>query len=121
VSANSSPRVVLIVEDEWLLRDLIAHDFRDAGWEVLDVGTAEGALALLREGRRIDVVFTDIQLAGYLSGWDVAEAFRTGRADIPIVYTSGNSVDRSRRVHPSLFFDKPYQPAAIIEACHRLA
>jgi CheY-like chemotaxis protein len=56
VSANSSPRVVLIVEDEWLLRDLIAHDFRDAGWEVLDVGTAEGALALLREGRRIDVV-----------------------------------------------------------------
>jgi CheY-like chemotaxis protein len=57
--------------------------------------------------RRIDVVLTDIELAGRISGWDVAEQFRAARADVLIIYTSGNSADRSRRVPDSVFFDKP--------------
>jgi DNA-binding response OmpR family regulator len=117
---NSSPRTVLIVEDEWLLRELIAQAFRDAGWDALEASTAEGALVLLHEGRRLDAVVTDIQLAGYLNGWDVGEAFRAARADMLVVYTSGNPIDRSRRVPSSLFFTKPYQPSAIVEACQRL-
>lgn len=52
---------------------------------------------------RIDVVFTDIQLAGILTGWDVAEQFRAANPDLPIIYASGNAVDRSRRVQCSLF------------------
>ena len=54
---------------------------------------------------------------GALSGWDVAEQFRAVRLGMPIIYTSGNLVDRSRGVAGSLFFDKPYRPVAIIEAC----
>jgi hypothetical protein len=66
-------------------------------------------------------VVTDIQLAGVLNGRDVAEQCRAVRADMPIIYTSGNSVDRSRKVVDSVFFEKPYRPAAIIEACETLA
>ena len=39
----------------------------------------------------------------------------------PIIYTSGNSVDRSRRVANSLFFEKPYRPLEIVEACRQLS
>ena len=83
--------------------------------------SAEAAIAYLRAGFEIDVVFTDIQLAGQLSGWDVAEQFRAIRPEAPVIYTSGNSADRSRKVKGSLFFDKPYLTADVMEACRRLS
>jgi hypothetical protein len=36
-----------------------------------------------------------------------------------VIYTSGNAMDRSRRVAGSLFFDKPYDQSIVIEACRR--
>jgi hypothetical protein len=51
----------------------------------------------------------------------VAEQFRAARADAPVIYTSGNAADRSREVRGSLFFDKPYLAAEIVDACGRLA
>lgn len=113
----ATPTVILVVEDEAMLRYAIAHELRSAGCEVVECGTAEEAIALSRDGRRIDVVFTDIQLAGPLSGWDVAEQLRSVDADVTVIYTSGNSADRTRRVAHSLFFDKPYEPAAVVHAC----
>jgi CheY-like chemotaxis protein len=113
--------LVLVVEDEGLVRYAIAQELRNAGLHVLETRTAEDAIAFLHAGLPIDVVFTDIQLAGHLSGWDVAEQFRAGRANLPIIYTSGNSVDRSRRVASSLFFDKPYDAAAVVQACRRVS
>jgi two-component system OmpR family response regulator len=113
---DGAPTVVLVVEDNPLLRCVVVHKLRCAGCEVLEASTGEDALARLHAGRRVDVVFTDIQLAGRLSGWDVAEQFRAAHADLPIIYTSGNSVDRSRRVPDSLFFNKPYLPSEVVAA-----
>ena len=118
---TGTPLVVLVVEDEWLMRDAIAQALRSAGWKVLETRSAEDAIAHLEAGQQIDVVFTDIQLAGSLSGWDVAEQFRTARAEMPIIYASGNSLDRSRRVAGSLFFDKPYDATSIVAACRRMS
>jgi CheY-like chemotaxis protein len=117
VRSTSAPAVVLVVEDEPILRATIAHELRRAGCEVVESGTAEQAIAHARDGRRIDVVFTDIQLPGRLNGWDVAEQFRAVDADVTVIYTSGNSADRSRRVADSLFFAKPYDAAAVVLAC----
>ena len=117
---TDTPRVVLVVEDEGMVRIAIAQELRSAGWTVLETHSAEDAIACWHAGQHIDVVFTDIQLAGALSGWDVAEQLRAERPDAPIIYTSGNSADRSRRVTGSLFFDKPYDAKSVVEACHRL-
>jgi CheY-like chemotaxis protein len=111
--------VVLIVEDEALVRYTVAQELRAAGYEVIESSTAEDAIARLQAGPRIDVVFTDIQLAGQLTGWDVAEQFRAANPDLPIIYASGNAADRSRRVRGSLFFNKPYRPAEVVAACCR--
>lgn len=121
VSHSGTSRVVLVVEDELLVRSLVALELRRAGWDVLETSTAEGAIEHLRLGHRVDVVVTDIRLAGRLSGWDVAEQFRAVMANLPIIYTSGNSFERSRRVEGSLFYDKPYRTVAIVEACEKLA
>jgi CheY-like chemotaxis protein len=108
--------VVLIVEDEPLLRIDIVGEFAAHGWLVFHTESAEAALALTAQ-HDIDVLFTDIQLAGQLSGWDLAERLRIILPDLPIVYTSGNSADRSRRVEGSSFFDKPYDATKVVHAC----
>ena len=90
--------IVLIVEDEWLILAEIAEEFQRAGWTVLEANTGESSVALAQNGQRIDAVVTAIQLAGYLSGWDVADAFRALNPDIP--------VSRRRRAHPFHLFDR---------------
>jgi CheY-like chemotaxis protein len=121
IKSQPSAPVVLIVEDEWLLRDAMAEELQRADWSVLEASTAESALTLLRDGRQIDLVVTDIQLGGHLSGWDVAEASRAVHPEIPVIYVSGNSVDESRRVSDSIFLSKPYRIAALLGACRELA
>ena len=120
MNISQSLGVVLVVEDELLVRDEIAEALRDAGWEVVEASSGETAILFLQSGRQIDVIFTDIQLAGDLSGWDVAERGREAHGAMPVIYTSGNAADRSRRVDPSLFFGKPYQTAEVVKACGRL-
>ena len=51
--------VVLVVEDEWLLRDCIAAHLRAARWQLLEACSGEAAIALLNAGMHIDVVVTD--------------------------------------------------------------
>ena len=120
MSHCGTPRVALVVEDEWLLRDVIAEAFRGAGWHVLEASTAEEAIDFLEAGAAVDIVFTDIQLAGRLSGWDVGERCRGLWKDVPVIYASGNARDRSRKVRDSLFFDKPYEASAVMERADEL-
>jgi CheY-like chemotaxis protein len=110
--------VILVVEDEWLLRDDIVTELTADGWHVLEARSGERAVALLAE-HAIDAVFTDIQLAGVLSGWDVAEACRRSNAATPVLYTSGTASDRSRQVPDSVFFDKPYRASDVLDACRQ--
>jgi CheY-like chemotaxis protein len=119
LSSLATLTVVLVVEDEGLLRYAIAEALREAGFDVLESGTADHAITRLAAADDINVVFTDIQTPGQLSGWDVAEQFRAANADVMILYTSGNSLDRSRRVAGSLFFDKPHDVPAVVKACGR--
>jgi two-component system, OmpR family, response regulator len=112
--------VVLVVEDEWLVRDMVTSCLREAGWHVLEAATGEGALALLQSGEQVDVLVTDINLGGSLNGWDIGEAFRTANPAMSIIYASGNSVEPRRRVPDSLFFNKPYDPEAVLLACDKL-
>jgi len=118
---SPKPLVVLVVEDQWLLRDTIVTYLRDAGCIVLEADSGQSALEFLRDGEPIDVVFTDIQLPGPLNGWDVGQSFREAHADMPVIYTSGCPVQPPREVAGSLFFDKPYDPRRILEACRKLA
>lgn len=117
---HPSRPVVLLVEDEALIRYDAAEGLREAGWEVLEAGSGERALELLAGGARIDAVLTDINLSGQLTGWDVAEVSRASYPEIPVVYVSGKSVEKARTVPGSIFLSKPFQAAEVIAAFHAL-
>ncbi|QEE41458.1 MULTISPECIES: response regulator [unclassified Methylobacterium] len=107
---------VLIVEDSYLLLEIIASLCETQGIRVIEASTGEAALTLLRaRGHEIDWLFTDIHLPGLIDGWTVAHAFRALHADRPVVYTSTDA-SGGRGVAGSLFLRKPFQ----VEAVNRL-
>jgi DNA-binding response OmpR family regulator len=108
-------RTVLIVEDEWLIRADLAAGLEEAGWAVLEASTGEGAVEQLRNGKRIDLLVTDIHLAGHLSGWDVAEAARKVESGLPVLYVSANPANPSRQVEGSMFLSKPCLGSKVAE------
>lgn len=112
--------VVLLVEDEFFVRYDIASCLREAGYVVVESANGEEAIAHCRSGARIDMVFTDINLCGSTTGWDVAECFRMERPDTLLLYMSGNCVDLERCVPGSVFVAKPLQHSDILNACQRL-
>jgi CheY-like chemotaxis protein len=77
-------------------------------------------MELLRPSQAIDVLFTDIELSGDLSGWDVGEACRAAQSDIAVIYTSGHPIQHHQIVSGGLFFNKPYQPEQVLAACRSL-
>jgi len=109
-----------VVEDEVLVREMIVQYLRDRYFIILEAESAEQAAAICGSGQAVDVLLTDINLAGRGSGWDVAAVFREAQPDVGVVYVSGQSVDRRRCVAGGLFFSKPYLNADILHACQVL-
>lgn len=105
--------VVLVVEDEPLLREMIAFEFELSGFEVVDAGSAEEALQRLSDMRVLDLLFTDIRLPG-MDGWSLATEVRAQHADAPVIYASGNA-ERQELLPRSEFVEKPYRPQQIFE------
>jgi CheY-like chemotaxis protein len=120
LAESSNFPVVLLVEDEWLIRADMAAGLEEAGWEVVEASTGEGAIEQLCNGLDIDLLVTDIQLADNLSGWDVAETARQVRPDFAVIYTSGNHRNPSRQVEDSVFLSKPCDCSQLIEAGKKL-
>ena len=111
---------VLVVEDDWLIREDIVTGLRQEGWAVLEAATGAGALTVLREAERVDLLITDIRLADALTGWDVAEAFRTSHPQVPVIYASGNPANDHRRVAGSVFLSKPVAAWELTATCRKL-
>ena len=112
--------VVLVVEDEFLLRCSVTDRLREAGYSVVETARGEEAIAFCKSNMSIDIVFTDISLIGSASGWDVGECFRVDRPNVSLIYTSGKSIDLERCVPGSAFIAKPYQYDDVVDACQRL-
>jgi CheY-like chemotaxis protein len=112
--------VILIVEDEFFVRTDIADHLRDAGYDVIETASGEEAIALCKSDWPIDMVFTDIKLAGSITGWDIAECFRMERPNVSVIHTSGDAIDHKRCGPGTIFIAKPYQHNEVLNACQRL-
>jgi CheY-like chemotaxis protein len=114
------PPVVLVVEDEPLVRGMIVEELADLGFQVLEADTGEAGLAVLQDGHPVDVLFTDIRLPGAMDGWHLARAGRAHCPDLHVVYATGYTVERSLQLPGSVFVTKPYRPSVIAETIRTL-
>jgi two-component system, response regulator PdtaR len=67
---------VLVVEDEFLVRDVLELELGEAGYEVIVAGTADAAIATLETRADIRLVFTDIDMPGSMDGLKLAACVR---------------------------------------------
>ena len=118
--ASKGP-VVLIVEDELLLRMNAVDMIKSAGFEVVEAENADEAIEILEVRRDITVVFTDIQMPGSMDGLKLARAVRGRWPPIKIVATSG-LVDVGEKDLPEggRFLAKPYRSEELTEMLHEL-
>jgi CheY-like chemotaxis protein len=114
---------VLLVEDEALISMMVSDALSEVGFEVHEAATADEALRYIGEGHAVDVLFTDINLPGGMTGAELAQAARALKPGLPVVYASGRyrGDDLPGRVPDSVFMQKPYDPAAVCMVCQRLA
>ena len=108
--------VVLIVEDEALVRELEADIILGAGFRLLQASTADEAFALLRRGTEVHLVFTDVDMPGSIDGFEFARLVRQGWPEVAILVSSGKTRpapgDLPERAH---FIAKPYRPAQLVQ------
>ena len=115
MESESKRPVVLIVEDEFLIRMDALDMIRGAGFDVLEAANADEAILILEDRPDIRVVFTDIQMPGSMDGLKLAAAIRGRWPPIKIVATSGRvKVSDDDLPSGSRFVPKPYSAGEIV-------
>ena len=74
---------ILVVEDEALVRVLIAEGLRLEGFSVIEADRADEALTYIKAGEQVDLVFSDIRMPGSLDGLQLAEYSATNIPTFP--------------------------------------
>jgi|SRR5580693_3332436 DNA-binding response OmpR family regulator len=118
--AEDTRKVVLIVEDDFLIRWPAAEYLRDSGYRVIEAGTVGEAMIVFSSGTHVDLVFSDINLSGELTGYAFARWLGDHHPDIPVLLTSGDPI-ASPRAHIGIpFIPKPYVLAEVDERIKEL-
>lgn len=114
--------VVLVVEDEPVLRMMAVDMVEDAGFEALEAADATQAIEILQSRLDIRIVFTDIDMPRGMDGMRLAAAIRDRCPPIEIILTSGYATpDTNSLPERSVFFQKPYVAEKVVEVLHRMA
>ena len=117
-SEDSLSGCVLLIEDDEAISKIAGKFLESFGLSVIKAADGETALSLFEDDQdRIDIVLTDIALAGPLNGFQVADQIQGRRPDIPVVFSSGypEAFERSGREldRGANFLQKPYRRAAL--------
>jgi CheY-like chemotaxis protein len=116
--------LVLVVEDEEIVREIVCADLAEAGFEVLEARNGDEAFSLLRAGHggagSVNMLFTDIRMPGLLDGWALAEKARSLMPSLHVIYASGHVTSPDRAVPGSIFLTKPYRIKTLLDSLQRL-
>ncbi|MFC4171239.1 response regulator [Microvirga sp. GCM10011540] len=117
-------QTILVVEDEVLIRMVIADYLRECGYKVHEAVNAEEAVVVLQSPEvTIDVVFSDVQTPGDMDGFGLARWVRAHKPGVQVILTSG--VERSADIAATLceagpLLRKPYPPQDVVDRIRQL-
>jgi CheY-like chemotaxis protein len=106
--------VVLVVEDEDLVRASAVEWMEEAGFEAVEAANAEEAIQVLENRSDIRLVFTDVEIPGSMDGLKLAQAVRNRWPHIKLIMTSGQSLPAETDLpQGGRFVAKPYGPSQL--------
>ena len=120
MSLQASPRTILVVDDEEIVRILITRALAEAGFQVAQATHGAAALAYLEDdSHAVDLVVCDLVMPG-LNGRDVARWLVAHRPELPILFISGYPIAylEAHDLHdPGIpLLRKPFLPSRLIES-----
>lgn len=117
---NTAP-VVLVVEDDWLVRLIAVEVVEDAGFVAIEAANADEAIRILEHRADIAVIFTDVDMPGSMDGLKLAHAVRHRWPPIKIIIVSGKAHLSDADLPPDTqFFSKPYSVPGMISQLRAL-
>ncbi len=118
---GSARRVILLVDDEPLIRAWGAVVLQDAGYAVIEAQDAAEALDTLQTGVEVHLVFTDVQMPGQMSGLQLAHLVKDRWPTIRLLVCSGRDVpDRQTLPVTGRFLQKPYEAEEMLKHVREL-
>jgi CheY-like chemotaxis protein len=113
--------VVLVVEDEDLLRASAIDMVEEAGFEAIEAADADEAIRILESRNDIRAVFTDVNMPGSMDGLRLARVVRNRWPPVALVLASGRTnVPESDLPKGGRFLSKPYGPGEVGSALQQL-
>jgi|SRR5215211_5023001 len=108
--------VILVVEDEFLVRILEVDFLRDAGFRVVEAQDADEAFEMLRRRPEIAAVLTDVDMPGSLNGFEFARLVKQGWPEVGVLTISGKARPTAGDLPEGVeFVRKPFRPQALVE------
>ncbi len=114
MSDNSPSPLIIVVDDDVFERMGASYMFSDAGYRVLEAGSADEALHLFESNTDVRLLFTDVSMPGSMSGSELAHQVANRWPKVGLIITSG----RPKPVPLPLgaqFHAKPYQPVSVLQ------
>ena len=118
---NTRP-LILVVEDETLVRMTLVDVLEDAGFKVIEAVHADEALQVLKAVSGIDAVVTDVEMPrGSINGFELAQRVRTDRQEIGVLIASGRAAPKPGDLpEGALFIGKPVHPETLVRLVRNL-
>jgi two-component system, response regulator PdtaR len=114
--------VVLVVEDEPLVRMFLTDFLDEAGFKNFEAVNADEAISILQARPDVQAVLTDIEMPGSMNGLGLARVIRDRWPQVGIVATSGRAQPGADDVSDAVaFVSKPYLPDTIINVIRKMA
>lgn len=118
---NNGRNVVLVVEDDAIIRMAAMELVLSAGYEADEAGDADEAIRILELRSDIDLVFTDVQMPGTMDGIKLSHCIRDRWPPVKLIVASGKVIlEESSLPGGSSCFAKPYSESAIVDAMARM-
>ncbi len=115
---------ILLVEDEPLIRAIVAEELAEAGFEVQEAENGDQAAAMIETTPHyFTLLVTDIHMPGTLDGIELARLVRAQRPDLPIIYTSGRPGALNGVGHlgeRDVLVAKPFVPSKLLAVVHQV-
>jgi CheY-like chemotaxis protein len=121
---RGSGETILVVEDEPTLRAYSIEALQDLGYRVLEAGNGREALTLIDQHPEVELLFTDVILAGGMNGRALADEAARRRPGLPVLYTTGytaNAIVHHGRLDPGMhLLGKPFTYADLAAKVRRM-
>jgi CheY-like chemotaxis protein len=110
---------ILVVEDEVLIRLLMAEALRDEGYHIVEAATADEGMEVLQSGQAIDLIITDVRMPGQIDGLQLATQAKRSDANRPVIIVSGHLTAQDVSLVDA-FIPKPYTYVHLLSVVNQL-